>query len=67
MLSVVAILASRPLWAVALQSVLITASATLLVSVALSLRKRRRKRCRTCGHDLTGNVSGRGPECGERV
>jgi len=67
MLSVVAILASRPLWAVALQSALITVCATLLASVALSLRKRRRKRCRTCGHDLTGNVSGRCPECGEPI
>ena len=24
-------------------------------------------RCRNCGYDLTGNVSGRCPECGERV
>jgi hypothetical protein len=23
--------------------------------------------CRKCGYDLTGNVSGRCPECGERV
>ena len=24
-------------------------------------------RCRRCGYDLTGNVSGRCPECGERI
>jgi hypothetical protein len=23
--------------------------------------------CRSCGYDLTGNVSGRCPECGERI
>jgi len=67
MLPVVAILASRPLWAVAIQSALITVCLTLLASVALSRRKRRRKRCRTCGHDLTGNASAWCPNCGTPV
>jgi len=38
------------------------------------LRRRWRRRfrlthglCLTCGYNLTGNVSGRCPECGERI
>ena len=30
-------------------------------------RRRRRGRCVTCGYDLTGNVSGVCPECGEKA
>jgi hypothetical protein len=30
-------------------------------------RRRRMGRCRKCGYDLTGNVSGRCPECGTPV
>ncbi len=30
-------------------------------------RRRRNNLCATCGYDLTGNVSGRCPECGEQI
>ena len=42
--------------------------ATILLTAFLWWRDRRRippGHCQTCGYDLTGNVSGRCPECGE--
>ncbi len=33
----------------------------------LQFRRRARGQCQKCGYDLTGNVSGRCPECGEVV
>lgn len=42
----------------------------VLVTAALWWRERRPfppGRCASCGYDLTGNVSGRCPECGEPV
>lgn len=43
----------------------------VLVGAAYAAWRNRRRRaigaCRRCGYDLTGNVSGVCPECGERV
>jgi hypothetical protein len=40
---------------------------TLIQPVRLRRSRRKRGLCVSCGYDLTGNVSGRCPECGERV
>lgn len=48
-----------PLWVVLLACMLVTA-----VFFAMRARPARTEVCRTCGYDLTGNESGRCPECG---
>lgn len=47
-------------------------AAALAIAIFLSdrLRRRRRRRqgcCLNCGYNLTGNVSGVCPECGEQI
>ena len=54
-----------PAWAVAAP-----AAVPLVLSTIGAVRRRRRDRrhlCRSCGYDLTGNVSGVCPECGISV
>jgi hypothetical protein len=54
--------ASAPLWSFALVFMIVGGIGPLVV-----YRQRRRRRtglCPQCGYDLTGNVSGRCPECG---
>ncbi|MCP4251307.1 MAG: hypothetical protein GY778_30090 [bacterium] len=42
-----------------------TATPGVLVAVLVATRRKPRPgRCDQCGYDLTGNVSGRCPECG---
>jgi len=44
--------------------------AVIGLAVILAWRRDRRppaSHCRTCGYDLTGNVSGRCPECGQPI
>jgi predicted RNA-binding Zn-ribbon protein involved in translation (DUF1610 family) len=54
-----------PLWSFAL---LFMIGAGIWPLVALRrVRRRRKGRCSQCGYDLTGNVSGRCPECGSTV
>ena len=55
-----------PLW---LPLVLFSAYPTIAFFHSPNRRYRRRKKglCLTCGYDLTGNVSGICPECGERI
>ncbi len=56
---------TAPLWLFALVFMIGSAPWPL---VALSrLRRRRAARCTQCGYDLTGNVSGSCPECGEAL
>ncbi|HPM24330.1 MAG TPA: hypothetical protein PLP66_10530 [Phycisphaerae bacterium] len=52
-----ALMASLPCW-------LAIAAALLVILAVVRLRKHRRGICARCGYDLTGNVSGRCPECG---
>jgi hypothetical protein len=35
--------------------------------IQIRVRYRRGEQCTRCGYDLTGNLSGRCPECGERI
>jgi hypothetical protein len=65
----------RPFWQASVRHVLAGATfgalpaATLLRAVRRRLRRRirrRRGKCPACGYDLTGNVSGVCPECGEK-
>jgi hypothetical protein len=56
---------SIPCWAVAAPAALLPAG-RLVSSVRRRLR-RRRCACGSCGYDLTGNVSGVCPECGDKV
>jgi predicted RNA-binding Zn-ribbon protein involved in translation (DUF1610 family) len=54
-----------PLWSFALVFMI---GAGIWPLVALRrVRRRRKGRCSQCGYDLTGNVSGRCPECGSTV
>jgi len=52
----------KSLWLFLLGAILITGSATLVLRFW-----REPGRCRRCGYDLTGNVSGVCPECGVEV
>jgi hypothetical protein len=52
-----ALMASLPCW-------MAIAAALLVILAVVRLRKHRRGICARCGYDLTGNVSGRCPECG---
>ncbi len=68
MIGLITILAERPLWAIGVQTVLISICGTLIAGAALAWReKHRRKRCKACGHELTGKDSGTCPACGEKV
>ncbi len=54
-----------PLWMPTLSAALLAAVAWRRCHVAH--RRRKRNQCVSCGYDLTGNVSGRCPECGGTV
>ena len=59
--------ASIPLWVVIVSSAGLGLGLTAVPLLIRSLRAWRRRavgHCPTCGYDLTGNVSGRCPECG---
>ena len=45
----------------------VTLAALLAALIAARPRKPGPGHCRKCGYDLTGNVSGKCPECGEVV
>ena len=58
----------RAFWMItsALTIVLIaTPGLIVAVLIAATGREPQPNRCRVCGYDLTGNVSGKCPECGE--
>ncbi len=55
-----------PVWAIAVASVSYPVMFMGWVLLRRYFRRRRRK-CLKCGYDLTGNVSGRCPECGELI
>jgi hypothetical protein len=62
-------LANLPYWFITLLS---APGILIPVMYGVMVRRRRRARrragrCGTCGYDLTGNVSGRCPECGEVI
>ena len=55
-----------PFWLLGTMLLLYPAS-SLTVRTFRHLHRRKTGRCLGCGYDLTGNVSGRCPECGEAV
>jgi hypothetical protein len=55
-----------PLWAALSVSLLYPAIA-FVRGPFRRYRRRKKGQCVKCGYDLTGNVSGRCPECGERI
>ncbi len=50
-----------PLW------IPLCALLVLTVTLARGMRRTKPGHCLRCGYDLTGNVSGRCPECGHRI